>query len=59
LEEHRKNIIIVANKIDKIKKSACTKQLQAIQAGVGDHKVIPFSAKKGVGVNELIKEIMV
>ncbi len=59
LEEHGKNIIVVANKIDKIKKSAYAKQLQTIQEAVGQHKVIPFSAKKGVGVNELIKEITV
>lgn len=57
LEERKKNIVIAANKIDKIKKSAYVKQLQIIQNAVGNHKVIPYSAKKGIGVNDLIKEI--
>lgn len=59
LEEHNKNIIIAANKIDKIKKSAYTKQIQTIQAAIIDHKVIPYSTKKGIGVNDLIKEISI
>lgn len=57
LENRKKNILITANKIDKIKKSAYQKQLQVIQKSVGAHKVIPFSAKKGIGINSLIKEI--
>ena len=59
LEEHEKNIIVVANKIDKIKKSVYTEQMQTIQNMIGDHKVIPFSAKKGIGIKELIKEITI
>jgi GTP-binding protein len=59
LEEHKKNIIIAANKIDKIKKSAYAKQLQSIQTAVGNHKVIPYAAKKGIGINDLIKEIAI
>ncbi len=58
LENRGKNIIIAANKIDKIKNSAYAKQTQLIQESVGAHKVIPYSAKKGIGVSELIKEIM-
>ncbi len=58
LDKHKKNVIIVANKIDKIKKSDYQKQLQTIQNSIGAHKIIPFSAKKGIGINELIKEIM-
>lgn len=57
LEERNKNIIIAANKIDKIKKSDYAKQIQTIQSAVGEHKVIPCSTKKGVGINELAKEI--
>ncbi len=57
LDKHKKNVIIVANKIDKVKKSDYQNQLQSIQRSVGAHKVIPFSAKKGTGVNKLIKEI--
>lgn len=59
LDEHKKNVIIAANKIDKIKKSEYKKQLQKIQEAVGDHKVIPYSTKIGIGVSDLIKEILV
>lgn len=58
LEDHKKNIIIAANKIDKIKKSDYQNQILKIQNAVGDHKVIPYSAKKGIGINDLIKEIL-
>jgi GTP-binding protein len=58
LEERRKNIVIVANKIDKIKKADYQKQLEKIRAAVGAHKVIPYSAEKDIGVEELIAEIM-
>lgn len=57
LEEHKKNIVIAANKIDKIKRAECKKQLQKIQGLVGNHKVIPYSAKKGIGIRDLIREI--
>ncbi len=53
LEEHEKNIVIVANKVDKIKKSEHKKQLQKIQDIVGQHKIIPYSSEKKLGVNEL------
>ncbi|MDP2933180.1 MAG: ribosome biogenesis GTP-binding protein YihA/YsxC [bacterium] len=57
LEEQRKNIIVVANKVDKIKKSGYSRQLQKIQSMVGDHKVIPYSAEKKIGVSDLINEV--
>lgn len=58
LEKHKKNIIIAANKIDKIKKSDYRKRIQKIQVAVGAHKVIPYSTKKGIGINDLVKEII-
>ncbi len=58
LDKHRKNIIVAANKIDKIKKSDYLNQMKKIQEAVGSHKIIPYSAKKGIGINDLIKEIM-
>lgn len=57
LEEHQKNIIIVANKIDKIKKTEYEEKLNKIQALVGDHKIIPYSAEKRTGINELAREL--
>lgn len=58
LSERGKEIIIVANKIDKIKKSGYKKQLLEIQNAIGDYKIIPYSAQNKIGVNELINEIL-
>lgn len=58
LEEHDKHIVVVANKIDKIKKVDYATQLATIQAIVGEHTVIPYSAKKNIGVSELTEEIL-
>lgn len=57
LEKHDKNIIIVANKIDKLKKSEYDKQMEKIQALLTPYKVIPYSAEKRKGINELEREI--
>ncbi len=57
LEEHEKNIIIVANKVDKIKRSQMREQLQRIQEIIGDHPLIPYSAKDKIGVHELANEL--
>jgi GTP-binding protein len=53
LEEREKDIIVVANKIDKLKTSQVKKQIQDIQETIGDHKVLPYSAEKKIGVGEL------
>jgi ribosome biogenesis GTP-binding protein YsxC/EngB len=53
LEQHDKPVVILANKIDKIKKTDYDKQLATIQAKVGSHRVIPFSALEKIGVGEL------
>jgi len=58
LHEKGKNIVIVANKIDKMKKSQHVKTFQKINALAGDVKMIPYSAKKNIGVEELTKEVM-
>lgn len=58
LEAHEKPFIIVANKIDKIRHPDYKKQLAKVRALVGDHKVIPFSTKKRMGIQELLQEIM-
>lgn len=57
LEEKGKNLIIIANKSDKIKKSEYARKFQNIQEKVGNHKVIPFSAKKKIGIGILINKI--
>ncbi len=58
LEEREKNIVIVANKVDKLKKSDYQKQLKTIQDAVGDYKVIPYSAEKNIGIGILTDEIL-
>lgn len=58
LEEHQKNILIVANKIDKVKKTAQKKQLAAIQEKVGAHLVVAYSSPKNIGRQELLHEIL-
>ena len=57
INERQKDLVIVANKIDKIKKSGLTKQLQDLQAKFGTNKIIPYSATKRQGIEELMLEI--
>ncbi len=57
LEDHGKNIIVVANKIDKIKQTEYEEQFKTIKELVGFHKIVPYSAKKKIGVKELLSEI--
>jgi len=58
LEDHRKDIVVVANKIDKIKKSEYEEQFMRIRELIGPHKIIPYSAQKKIGVDNLLKEIL-
>ncbi len=59
LDEDGKNVVVVANKVDKIRKSSYVAQMAEIQKAVGTHKVIPYSATDKIGVGELINEISV
>ena len=55
------NLVIVANKIDKLKKSEIEPNMQRIRETLeldDSIKVIPFSAEKGNGKDELLAEIM-
>lgn len=58
LEEHEKDFIVVANKIDKIRKSGQVAQLAKLQAIVGVHTIIPYSSKKRIGKDELLRAIL-
>jgi len=58
LEDKGRDIIIVANKVDKIKKSLYLNQIKKIKDQFNGHKVIPFSSKTKVGVTELIEELL-
>lgn len=58
LEEHRKDIIVLANKADRVKKTEYEKQFKKIRDIVGVHKLIPYSAKEKIGIDELLEEIL-
>ena len=45
-------------KIDKIKKTEYEKRFQKIRELVGNHRIIPYSAKEKTGVEELLKELL-
>ncbi len=57
MDEYKKNVVIIANKIDKIKKSEYTNQFKKIANLVGNHKIIPFSAEKKLGIKEVLEEL--
>jgi len=57
LVEHKKHVVIVANKVDKINKSELEAQLKKIHAAFGKRLVIPYSSTKRIGVGALANEI--
>lgn len=58
LEKNKKNVVVVANKVDKIKPSLYKKQFEYIQEKISSYLIIPYSAKKGIGRKELLSEIL-
>lgn len=53
--------VVVANKVDKVKKSELQSNLQTIREDLGlpeDCPVIPFSAEKGTGREDLLRHIL-
>ena len=58
LEDHGKDIVIVANKVDKIKESEYTEKLEKLESLVGKHKIIPYSSEAKIGRSELINETL-
>ena len=58
LEEKGRDIIVVANKVDKIKKSTYQNQIKKIADQFNGHKVIPFSSEAKIGVGELTEELL-
>lgn len=57
LEQCNVEIVVAANKIDKVKKSLLKKQLTDIRATVSPHVVMPYSAEKRQGVGELSDQL--
>ncbi len=58
LRELEKNVVVLANKIDKLKKNDVKKQISAITEGSAPYKVIPFSTKDKIGLAPLTVEIV-
>lgn len=56
LENHKKDFVIVVNKVDKLKNSIYQKTIKEIEEKIG-YKIIPFSAKTKKGIGELLNEI--
>src|ERR1035437_3406705 len=57
LQNHHKDFIIVANKVDKMNQSQYHKKMTEIKNIVGSHMIIPFSSKKKIGIKPLLNEI--
>lgn len=58
LEENNKNIVIVLNKVDKIKKSHYLNQLKKLHEQIPGHKLFPYSSEAKVGIEELAHELL-
>ncbi len=50
--------VLVANKIDKLKKNKLISQLKVLQEETGYNEIIPYSAKTKEGRNELLAKIL-
>ncbi|MGD1003118.1 MAG: ribosome biogenesis GTP-binding protein YihA/YsxC [Minisyncoccia bacterium] len=57
LREHQKNIVIVANKIDKIPRAEYDARLAVITDLAHGAPVVPYSSKTGKGTEELVNAI--
>ena len=57
LEANKHQIVIIANKIDKLAKGAAGKQLSSIQKEARDIPVLGYSAKTNEGKDELTQKI--
>lgn len=53
LEKAGKDIIVVLNKVDKIKKSQYLNQLKNLSKQLVGHRLIPYSSKSKIGIQEL------
>jgi GTP-binding protein len=58
LKKHNKNIVIVLSKIDKITQKDFHKNMKELETITGDYSLFQVSAKKGVGIDELVDELL-
>jgi GTP-binding protein len=58
LQRTGKEIVVVANKVDKIKKSHYLTHLRKLQEKIQGHKLFPYSSETKVGIAELTAELL-
>ena len=58
LEKRGTEIVVVANKVDKIKKSQYLNQLKKLDQQIRGHKIFPYSSTKKIGIQELAAELL-
>lgn len=58
LEKAGKEIIVVANKVDKIKKSHYLNHLKKLAQQISGHKLIPYSSISKIGIDELTDALL-
>jgi GTP-binding protein len=58
LEKAGRDIVIVLNKVDKIRKSQYLNQLKKLSTLFTGHKLFPYSSKSKIGSEELITELL-
>lgn len=58
LEERKKDVIVIANKIDRIKKSEYQKKINGVKGQVGPHRLILCSTIDKTGIQELSRALM-
>lgn len=58
LEKSGQEIVVVLNKVDKIKKSQYRNQLKKLSEQIRGHKLFPYSSKSKIGVEELSNELL-
>ena len=58
LEQAGRKIIIVANKVDKIKKTHLQNELKKLRTLIPAHTIFPYSSKANIGIAELTKQLL-
>jgi GTP-binding protein len=58
LERVGRDIVVVANKVDKIKKSQYLNQMKKLREQIHGHTLFPYSSKTKVGIEELRAELL-
>jgi len=57
LLENKKDVIIIANKFDKLKQSEVFKAMDVVQKAFEGREIIKYSAREKIGISELFEQI--